>query len=329
MARAMAVKPMHEMPGYLPMQLRGQWPGVVIDWCFAGQDRLLASFFDESIQQFLERPFNRLFRPSTDISALEALVQHVPCAAPAGFIFHLSRCGSTLLAQMFAASIRTIVLSEAPPLDRILRAPIDVSSKQHWYQHMALALARKRDAMVQHSIIKCDSWHAKNIPLIERAFPGVPWIFLYRDPLEVLVSNLTLRSAQTLPGIGDNLPEGMTLAAALQMPDERYLAIKIACIMQDALAHANSPNALFINYRDLPFVAWPRILQHFALTPDAAESQQMLAKARFDAKQPSQIFTADNAKKQAQASALARECTEELLMPLYRQLEHHCWRPEP
>jgi hypothetical protein len=319
---------MHDLPGFLPMQMRGQWPDVAIDWCFAGQELLTASFFDGSIQRFLERPFNRLFRPSTKITALETFVQHAPCAKPAGFIFHLSRCGSTLLAQMFSASASNVVLSEAPPLDRILRAPMDALSKQHWYYQMAMALARKRDALVQRSIIKCDSWHAQHVPLIEAAFPGVPWIFLYRDPLEVLVSNLTLRSAQTIPGIGDNLPEGMTLEAALQMSDERYLSIKIARIMQDALAHVHNPRALFINYRDLPLVAWPRILQHFALTPDAAEAKQMLAKAHFDAKQPSQSFMADSGKKQLQASALARECTEALLMPLYQQLEQYCWRPD-
>jgi hypothetical protein len=98
--------------------------------------------------------------------------------------------------------------------------------------------------------------------------------------------------------------------------------------MQDALTQAENPRALFINYRELPLLAWPRILQHFALTPDAAESAQMLAKTQFNAKQPRTTFVADSAQKQAQASTLARACSEELLMPLYHQLEQICWRPE-
>ncbi len=326
MVGAMAVSAWHTLPGFLPMQLRGQWPDVLIDWCYAGQERLRMPFFDESIQNFLQLPFNRLFRPSTDLAELAAFVQDTACVKPAGFVFHLSRCGSTLLAQMFSAGRSNLVISEAPPLDRILRAPMDAHSKQHWFAQMTLALARKRDADLQRSIIKCDSWHMKHVSLIERAFPGVPWIFLYRDPLEVLVSNLTLRSAQTLPGIDEDLPAGLTLFDAAQMPAERYLSLKLAAIMQDALAQAYNPNGIFINYRDLPLIALPRILQHFGLTPDAEESERMLDKARFNAKQPLSPFVADSAQKQAQASALACTCTEELLMPLYQQLEQVCWQ---
>ena len=37
-----------------------------------------------------------------------------PGIDPTGFIFHLARCGSTLVSQMLAALPEHIVLSEAP-----------------------------------------------------------------------------------------------------------------------------------------------------------------------------------------------------------------------
>jgi hypothetical protein len=320
--------PIDAMPGYIPMQLRANGSEVEVDWCFAGNAPLLGPFFDNSIQELLTRPFNRLFRPSTGLAMLEKLVQSGQCAMPAAFIFHLSRCGSTLLAQMFAADASNIVLSEAPPLDRILRARIEPDLKQHWFYHMLLALARKRDDRAKRAIVKCDSWHIKHLPLIAQTFPGVPWLFLFRDPLEVMVSNLTQRSAQTLPGAVDNLPEGVSLMDALHMPDEQFIALKIACIMRDALSYANRAGALFVNYRDLANAAFPRILAHFALTPDAQALATMLEKTKFYAKQPSTHFTADSAQKRASASALARHYNETLLMPLYQQLEQLCWRPE-
>jgi hypothetical protein len=316
------------LPGYIPMQLRANGSMVEIDWCFAGNAPLLGPFFDDSIRELLTLPFNRLFRPSTGIDMLEKLVQSGQCAMPGAFIFHLSRCGSTLLAQMLAADASNIVLSEAPPLDRILRADIAPDLKQHWFYHMLLALARKRDERAKRAIVKCDSWHMKHLPLIAQTFPGVPWLFLYRDPLEVLVSNLTQRSAQTLPGAPDNLPEGVGLVDALLMPDEQFIALKIASIMRDALSHAGRAGALFVNYRDLANAAFPRILAHFALTPDAPVLAAMLAKTEFNAKQPRSHFSADSAQKQAGASGRARHYSETLLMPLYQQLEQLCWQPE-
>jgi gluconate kinase len=260
------------------------------------------------------------------MTEVASLAHSGQCAPPAGFIFHLSRCGSTLLAQMFASDATTIVLSEAPPLNRILRAHVEPQVRHHWFQDMVLALARKRNDQAMRAIVKCDSWHAQHIAFIERAFPGVPWVFLYRDPLEVLVSNLTFRSAQTLPGALDSLPEGVSLMDALQMPDEHFVALKIAQIMQSVLRHAEHPGALFVNYTDLPHAALPRILKHFGLNPDGNVRAAMAEKTQFNAKQPRVQFVADSAQKQAQASPLARHYAQTLLMPLYQQLEHLKWR---
>lgn len=328
MGGALALIAIDAMPGYIPMQLRANGLVVEVDWCFAGKAPLLGPFFDDSIRELLMLPFNRLFRPTSDFTMLENLVRSGQCATPGAFIFHLSRCGSTLLAQMLAADASNIVLSEAPPLDRILRAHIAPELKQRWFYHMLLALARKRDDQAKRAIVKCDSWHIKHLPAIERAFPGVPWVFLYRDPLEVLVSNLTLRSAQTLPGAVDNFPEGVSMMDALHMPDEHFVALKIADIMRAALRHSEHAGALFVNYRDLANAAFPRILAHFALSPDAQALAAMLEKTKFYAKQPSTPFSDDSAHKQASASALARHYAETLLMPLYQQLEQLCWRPD-
>ena len=62
--------------------------------------------------------------PATDsIDVLLEWQEQSPGLPPSGFIFHMSRCGSTLAARMLAASPRNIVLSEADPIDYVLRAP--------------------------------------------------------------------------------------------------------------------------------------------------------------------------------------------------------------
>ena len=66
---------------------------------------------------------------------------------------------------------------------------------------MVAAFGRRRGGRERHYFIKLDSWHTLALPLFRRAFPSVPWVFLYRDPVEVLVSQMRQRGAQTVAEI--------------------------------------------------------------------------------------------------------------------------------
>ena len=63
---------------------------------------------------------------------------------------------------------------------------------------MVSALAQPRRGE-QALFVKLDSWHTLALPLFRRAFPSVPWVFLYRDPVEVPVSQLEAAGIQTDP----------------------------------------------------------------------------------------------------------------------------------
>jgi hypothetical protein len=100
------------------------WKGdrAFVDWCFLGKERLIEPFFDDSIQKRFRRPFNLTFRHQTPFEFLGELYERSKGIKPTGFIFHLSRCGSTLVSQMLAALPQNIVISEASPLDFALRS---------------------------------------------------------------------------------------------------------------------------------------------------------------------------------------------------------------
>ena len=57
-----------------------------------------------------------------------------------------------------------------------------------WLRGVVSALGQPRLGTEKHLFIKFDAWKVLDLPLIRRAFPAVPWIFLYRDPVEVLTS---------------------------------------------------------------------------------------------------------------------------------------------
>ena len=112
-----------QLDGWVPIQIKWQQPRALVEWCYAGARPLTEPFFDQTIQTLMQQPFNLLFRHQTSIETLAERYEIKPGLKPTGFIFHMSRCGSTLVSQMLAALPRTIVVSEASPVDAILRAP--------------------------------------------------------------------------------------------------------------------------------------------------------------------------------------------------------------
>src|SRR5206468_1319466 len=84
---------------------------------------------------------------TTPIDKLAEWLQEHPGLRPNGFIFHVSRCGSTLVSQMLAALAQNVVISEAPPIDAVVRAchvRPDLSLDQHaqWLRWMIEALGQ-------------------------------------------------------------------------------------------------------------------------------------------------------------------------------------------
>jgi hypothetical protein len=321
-------------PGYLPMRVNFSKIGAEVSWCsddgFAFDD----PFFDESVLRCLKRPFNRAFRPQTSIAGLMDFAQANSCRPPDAFIFHMSRCGSTLLSQMFTALPAARVISEATTIDRVLYADralpgLPAPTQLEWLRALVLAYGASAHAPFAHYVVKLDAWHLDRLAMIEQAFPEVPWVFLFRHPLEVLVSNLALRAASTLPGISTHGVPGVDLYAAASMTPEEYVGIILDHHMRSAFEHRTSPLGLFVDYDDLPERALPAILAHLRMDLVESEIAMMLSKTGRDAKQPQAVFVPDASRKQASASAAARQVAQTLLMPTYAKLQAIRWRPSP
>ena len=93
-----------------------------MEWCYLGSNGLRDPFFDYTMGIEVQTPFNTLFRFRTPVEALAEWRTVSPGVAPAGFIFHLSRCGSTLITQMLASLPENVVLSKPGVVDAMIRA---------------------------------------------------------------------------------------------------------------------------------------------------------------------------------------------------------------
>jgi hypothetical protein len=312
------------LTGWAPIRLYWEAAEPKVDWCYLGNRRFTEPFFSETIENALRLPFNLAFRRQTSVDVLLEWQAQQPGVRPSGFICHMSRCGSTLLAQMLAALPRNIVLSEAGPIDGVVgvhrrNSTVTDSQRCAWLRAMISALGQPRNGET-HLFIKLDSWHLLDLPMIRQAFPDVPWIFLYRDPVEVLASQIRQRGSQTIPGAIDPGFLGTDIAGAVRMSPEEYCARLLGCLCEAALDHCGDGGRL-VHYRDLPAAAWSEIASYFAMPCGKAEIEAMRDKARFDAKTPGTFFADDRAQKQSAVTEMIRQMAATWLDPVYARLE--------
>jgi hypothetical protein len=286
-----------------------------VDWCDFNGAPLTEPIFEQSLARALTRQAGQ---QSGWRTSLDAFVDapRPDCITPTGFIFHMSRCGSTLASQMLAGSARNIVLSEADPVDAIVQhAGLAPDRHAAALRAMIETYGRNRSGAATRYFVKLDSWHAIALPLFRRAFPEVPWAFLYRDPVEVLVSQLSRPGSKTIPG---ELPHVFGEAAAGLAPLD-YAAHFLERICESALAHTGE-GGLFIDYADLPDALFTHILPHFGVRASKAERLEMAMPAMRNAKQPNTLFFGDRDEKQRAATPTIRAAAARRLDSLYAEL---------
>jgi hypothetical protein len=312
--------------GWTPIHIVWQGSEPFVDWVLLGDERTTEPFFEQTIGHAMHHPFNMLFRHRTQMAALLELQQINPGAPPQGFIFHMSRCGSTLVSQMLASLPRNIVLSEAPPIDAVLRAHakfphITDEQRIDWFRGMVSALGQRRHEAERDLFIKFDSWHLLDLPLIERAFPGVPWIFLYREPVEVMASHLRNRGGQMLPGYIKPEWLDLDMETVSRLSLDEYCARVLAKFCETALQHKDVGRSLFVNYKQLPDIFFSSLMDHFQVSYTPDELERMRGVTQFNAKNPGITFASDTEDKQKAVTDEVRQLATRWVGPLYEELE--------
>lgn len=314
--------------GWLPGQVRWDDPAVgeaTVDWLHCEDRRFTEPFLENTFQKAMRRPFNVLFRHRTPLESLERWAEASPGIAPTGFIFHVSRCGSTLLAGLLGALPGTLVLSEPAPVDNLVcanekQARLEEPRQIALLRAMVSALGQRREPGQDRLFVKFDAWHTLHFPLIRAAFPDVPWVFLYRDPVEVLVSALRQRGLHTVPGYLDAARLGLDQGEIFAMPPEEYGARVLSAIYQAGLEAHVPGRSLLVNYTQLPEAAWTTVAAHFGLEPDPGQIALLRDRAQWNAKS-GMSFEPDSEQKQETASDAQREMATRFVQSVYSELE--------
>jgi hypothetical protein len=301
--------------GWVPMHLHWQGAEAFVDWCWLGTRRFTEPFFDDTIDIALQTLFNRLFMHRTPIAELGDWHAASPGMTPSGFIFHMSRCGSTLISQMLAALPETVVISEASPIDRLARTTrVPEPVRADWLRWMIGALGQKRAETQSRYFIKFDSPTAMALPFIRRVFPSVPWVFVYRNPEDVLLSQMRETAAAMTPGIVTDL-----YVTDSPLTPEEYAARVIGRLCESA-AHAmkiTDHNGMLVNYSQLPEIVWTDIARHFRLDLQPGDLARMQQATLRNAKQPGITFQ----KSRHEVPDPVRAAAAQWILPYYNELE--------
>jgi hypothetical protein len=238
-------------------------------------------------------------------------------ASPAGIVFHVARCGSTLVSQLLKQHVGAVVYAEPLPVNEILLPP------HKWPRaEIVGALRSLGAAFARHArkpwVWKLTSWNTLFCDVVAEAFPAAPWVLCLRDPLEVTVSLLGRPAGWIWDGDEPAAPFAKLVDPGSASRSREEYAARLYGAFCDAAARLDPARGRLVDYDALPAAAWESVAPHFGLAVDAPLRARMAAAARMDSKAPlgrPAEFAGDGAAKRAAASAALQRAVEELARP--------------
>lgn len=309
------------LAGFTPVSLNLAPEAASVDWADLAGWRFAEPFFDQTVERWAGGSAPRLVR--TDLAALEALDAE-PSLDPAALVFHLSRCGSTLVSRLLGRIPGTLVVAEPKPVNTLLLADPSALGEAEAARLLRLlvrALGRRRFGDEQRYVLKLSSWNIVRLGLFRRAFPGAKVIWVQRRPLEVMASLMAdppgwlalrqaPREAESLFAVAPDELRRLDVAG--------FCARALAALL--AAAAAVDDARLIVDYRELPDAVWTCIAPFLGLELGTDEIALLREEGRYHAKDPARrLFAGDPPERRAPSEAL-RALAAEYLDPLYGAL---------
>jgi len=259
-----------------------------------------------------------------------------------GVVFHESRCGSTLVANSLIGMNPTQhrVYSESPPpvtAMRICGEDYSLCSKQQAaaiLRDTLYMMSRTNDPKEQRVFFKIQSVGSRHIEVFREAFPDTPWIFVYREPVQVMMSHLKygirrancLRSHHNPPPVTQNLIKRHGRDNTAQLSPQEFCAAHLATITESAMENLRQTNyGVPVNYASLPAILYETILPHHMGIPTTAteihnilQVSSQYSKGRDDKKAE---WQEDSTEKEKAASREIRQAAKEFMTESFAALE--------
>ena len=261
---------------------------------------------------------------------------------PAGFVFHESRCGSTLAANSLAAMNPEAhrVYSESPPPMSAARA-CGLDGKEcpdgraaELLRDVIYLMGRTNDVNEERLFFKIQSMGTKYLPIFNEAFPDTPWIFVYREPVQIMMSqfNQGVERANCVHQLRD-VPQYRIDALKDDMKDFELLTPVEKCAMHLSLLCESAFQGLFessmlgrpVNYENLVQNLIAHVIpDHFKVTmTDEGRDNILKVGSQYSKGRGNRHkeWKEDSKEKERLATPEIRDASEYFLQEIYRKME--------
>jgi len=330
--REEALQRIAENRGVVPIAVDPLGKGTVY-WADFGEHALREWQFTYTVKHLAETgAIKTAFTTDFDILAEDAV--GAEGINPSAMVFHISRCGSTLLAKALARLDSNVVINQGGPLQRgfwahltdDFRKPLEATPENlKRFRNIVLAMARRRSDVHTASFVKFVSWNTLYMDFIQKAFPDVPALFLYRNPVEVIAS-VVQRPTPALLAKGSRQAElltGVSYAETPNMTDTEYLAHCCAEYFKAALAGV-ADGLHVINYTSLSPETFPALLSRgMSVRPGEDELKVMVEQFKYHSKDDGDTkeFQGDSKEKAKSVSPTDKAMIETLCGDLVTRLD--------
>ncbi|WP_407157601.1 hypothetical protein [Bradyrhizobium sp. STM 3557] len=278
-------------------------------------DPFVAETIARLSRETYQRPLESFCDEASDLGAI----------APRGIIYHVSKCGSTLVSQTLKQLDDVTVYSQPEALNGLLMPPHACNPDE-----LVRSLRGFGALLAQHAagpyVLKLESWHTLYCRELQRAFPTAPWVFCIRDPIDVAVSVIE----DPDPGVWyrrlghDANPFfdafGLSQSAA-RMPGA-YIALFYTRFCA-AVRQLAPQTGRIVLYDSMPESIWMTVAPLFGLNVSAAELARMQRSTAYYSKAPHGTvsqFVADSADKRRRIAPDVRAAIEADARPAYEQM---------
>jgi len=323
---------------WLPITVNFNPTMVSVQWMEFGSKTITEPFFQQTVRRLKTASppaAERVTSLSTLIEAAEAL----PTVRPAGLIFHVSRCGSTLLANALRTADDVVLLSEARPVGAFFRPNVFKDSpfpSEGWADARRMLLdcistlyAHSTGGPDPKLVIKCHAASVLQIALIRSVWPDVPFVVVVREPVDVIISNMAKAAgwlkSRKRPRISAFM-FGWKPDEIQGMSAEEFCARGIGRFCEAAL-NALGPYCRVIDYESLDAERMRAIAEFFGISLPPADAPRFRKAIDTYAKDPEgkRAFASDRERKRQEATDAVKLAAQRWAQGPYealRRLEH-------
>lgn len=243
----------HPLFNWIPVNLIEKDNEIYFEWIFLADIKYAEPFFDETIAKCKSHDYNsKPFKVITTVDNLIDWSNELISVELKALVFHVSRCGSTMLSQSLATSSENIMISEAPIIDQILRSDLfTVDKKSVLIKSVIKLLGQKRFSEQKNLIIKLDAWHIFKADYLRLLFSEIPFALLYRNPEEVLKSHQKLMGMHMVPNLLPSDIFGISNKEINETSYQQYGALVLEKYFQGFIDfYEKDQNVIILNYNN-------------------------------------------------------------------------------